>query len=208
MPSRRDRLASGHQWPSTAQASPLLALAIALAWPSGSTAIAASAATDTSSGAAADDDAAPLLETSPDASPDAATPFAAAFAALPTPSPVTEPAPGAVDLTLIEPPRGPQILRSLGTRTASYYGKRFHGRRTANGERFDMNAMTAAHKTLPFGTRVLVTNPANGRSVTVRINDRGPFIRGRAIDLSRAAAEELGIIRRGHARVQLDIVAP
>ncbi|MEO0872903.1 MAG: septal ring lytic transglycosylase RlpA family protein, partial [Pseudomonadota bacterium] len=161
MPSRRKRLASGHQWPSTAQASALLALALALAWQSGSTALAASAATDTSSGAAVDDDAAPLPKTSPETSPDVSrgtdTPFTDAFAALPAPSPVTEPAPGAVDLTLIEPPRGPQILRTLGTRTASYYGKRFHGRRTANGERFDMNAMTAAHKTLPFGTRVLVT---------------------------------------------------
>ncbi|MEM6858160.1 MAG: septal ring lytic transglycosylase RlpA family protein [Pseudomonadota bacterium] len=192
---RRKRFAPLFHWACTA---------LALALPFGSTALAASAATDTSSSEAKDDDAAPL----PDASPGAATPFAAAFADLDAPLTVTGPAPGAVDVTLIEPPRGPQILRSLGTRTASYYGKRFHGRRTANGERFDMNAMTAAHKTLPFGTHVLVTNPANGRSVTVRINDRGPFIRGRSIDLSRGAAEELGIIRRGHARVQLDIVAP
>ena len=71
-----------------------------------------------------------------------------------------------------------------------------------------MNAMTAAHKTLPFGTFVQVTDPATGRSVTVRINDRGPFIRGRTIDLSRGAAERIGMIRRGHARVQLHIVAP
>jgi len=114
----------------------------------------------------------------------------------------------AVDLGSFETPRDfENIVRDLGTGVASYYGRRFHGRRTANGERFDMHAMTAAHKTLPFGTRVLVTNPRNGRSVTVRINDRGPFIRGRTIDLSRAAAERIGMIASGHARVKLEIVA-
>jgi rare lipoprotein A len=117
--------------------------------------------------------------------------------------------PTAVDLGTFEPPLEvkPDILRKLGTGVASYYGRRFHGRRTANGERFDMNAMTAAHKTLPFGTHVRVTNPRNGRSVTVRINDRGPFIRGRTIDLSRAAAQKIGMIASGHARVELDVVA-
>ncbi len=69
-----------------------------------------------------------------------------------------------------------------------------------------MNAMTAAHKTLAFGTRVRVTNARNGRSVTVRINDRGPFIRGRTIDLSRAAAQKIGMIGSGHARVKLEVV--
>ncbi|MEO1221423.1 MAG: septal ring lytic transglycosylase RlpA family protein [Pseudomonadota bacterium] len=115
----------------------------------------------------------------------------------------------AVDLGTFEPPLEvePDVLRDLGTGIASYYGRRFHGRRTANGERFDMNAMTAAHKTLPFGTRVRVTNPRNGNSVTVRINDRGPFIRGRTIDLSRAAAQKIGMIASGHARVELDVVA-
>jgi peptidoglycan lytic transglycosylase len=115
----------------------------------------------------------------------------------------------AVDLGTFEPPREaqPNVLRTLGTGVASYYGRRFHGRLTANGERFNMNAMTAAHKTLPFGTRVRVTNPRNGRSVTVRINDRGPFIRGRTIDLSRGAAERIGMIASGHARVKLDIVS-
>lgn len=113
----------------------------------------------------------------------------------------------AVDLDSFEPPQGPRVIRSLGTGIASYYGRRFHGRRTANGERFDMSAMTAAHKTLPFGSLVRVTNPRNGRSVTVRINDRGPFIRGREIDLSRAAAERIGMIQSGHARVQLELVA-
>ncbi|MDO4769650.1 MAG: septal ring lytic transglycosylase RlpA family protein, partial [Brachymonas sp.] len=69
----------------------------------------------------------------------------------------------------------------------------FHNRLTANGERYNMNALTAAHRTLPFGTMVLVKNTATGKTVTVRINDRGPYIKGRIIDLSRAAARELGI---------------
>ncbi len=95
---------------------------------------------------------------------------------------------------------------SLGDGSASYYAARFHGRRTASGEPFDNRALTAAHRTLPFGSMVRVTNPANGLSVMVRINDRGPFIRGREIDVSRAAAEQLGLIERGHARVELALV--
>ena len=79
------------------------------------------------------------------------------------------------------------------TGTASWYGDKFHGRRTANGERYDMYAFTAAHKTLPFGTILRVTNIENNRSILVRINDRGPFVRGRIIDLSRAAAGEIGV---------------
>jgi rare lipoprotein A len=86
---------------------------------------------------------------------------------------------------------------------ASWYGPRFHGRRTASGEPFDQTKMTAAHRTLRFGTRVVVTKAANGRSVEVRINDRGPFIRDRIIDLSRAAAAELGIKHAGLAVVQV-----
>ena len=78
------------------------------------------------------------------------------------------------------------------TGTASYYGAKHHGKRTASGEPFDQYAMTAAHRQLPFGTRVLVTNRSNGRSVVVRINDRGPFVRGRVIDLMPAAARALG----------------
>ncbi len=87
---------------------------------------------------------------------------------------------------------------------ASWYGSRFQGRRTASGERFDMNALTAAHKSLPFGTRVRVTNPANGRSVVVRINDRGPYHGGRIIDLSRKAARSVGI--NGVGRVTLEVL--
>jgi rare lipoprotein A len=111
--------------------------------------------------------------------------------------------PHAVDMATIEPPHGP---RHLGTGVASYYGRRFNGRLTANGETFDMNAMTAAHRTLPFGSMVRVTNPRNGKSVVVRVNDRGPFVEGREIDISRAAAEEIGLINRGHGEVELELV--
>ncbi len=79
------------------------------------------------------------------------------------------------------------------TGTASWYGNRFHGRRTASGERYDMHAYTAAHKSLPFGTILRVTNLDNSKSVLVRVNDRGPFVRGRIIDLSRVAAKEIGV---------------
>ena len=90
---------------------------------------------------------------------------------------------------------------------ASYYGGKFHGRKTASGERFNQHAMTAAHRKLSFGTVVRVTNLSNGRSVEVRINDRGPFgNRGRIIDVSRAAARKLGMIADGVVRVRLDIV--
>ena len=76
---------------------------------------------------------------------------------------------------------------------ASWYGPGFHGKRTANGETFNTNALTAAHKTLPFGTEVRVTNERTGKSVVVRINDRGPYAHGRVIDLSKAAAEAVSI---------------
>jgi len=89
---------------------------------------------------------------------------------------------------------------------ASWYGPNFQGRRTSNGERFDMNKMTAAHKSLPFGTIVRVVDLKTQRSVVVRINDRGPFIPGRIIDLSRAAAKKLGIIGPGTALVGLKII--
>ena len=118
-----------------------------------------------------------------------------------------EPGAQAVDLDTFEPPvEAAPAATSLGQGVASYYGKRFHGRRTASGEAFDMHAMTAAHRTLPFGTLVQVTNPSNGKSVTVRINDRGPFHRNRVIDVSRAAAEQLGLIQRGHGRVELALL--
>ncbi|WP_445322878.1 septal ring lytic transglycosylase RlpA family protein [Ramlibacter sp. AN1133] len=86
---------------------------------------------------------------------------------------------------------------------ASWYGPRFHGRRTSSGERFDMNDLTAAHDTLPFGTLVRVRNETNGREVVVRINDRSFRMRDRIIDLSKAAAAALGFLRAGEARVVL-----
>jgi rare lipoprotein A len=89
---------------------------------------------------------------------------------------------------------------------ASWYGGEFHGRPTSSREVFDMNDMTAAHRTLPFGTHVMVTNLENDRSVVVRINDRGPFVRGRVIDLSFAAARVLGLVGPGTARVRLEIL--
>ncbi len=91
---------------------------------------------------------------------------------------------------------------------ASWYGHPYHGRRTANGEVYDMNRLTAAHRTLPFDTWVKVVNLENGRSSTVRINDRGPFVEGRIIDLSRKSAEELDMIGPGTARVRISIVDP
>lgn len=90
--------------------------------------------------------------------------------------------------------------------TASYYGPGFHGKKTANGETFNMHQLTAAHRTLPFGTKVKVINVSNNKSVIVRINDRGPFIRGRIIDLSYEAAKRLGFLKKGHTRVKLIII--
>jgi rare lipoprotein A len=89
---------------------------------------------------------------------------------------------------------------------ASYYADEFNGRPTANGETFDMNDFTAAHRTLPFNTRLRVLNLENGRSVTVRVNDRGPFKDDRVIDLSLAAAKEVGMILKGTARVRLEVL--
>uniref|UniRef100_A0A7V3E8C1 Probable endolytic peptidoglycan transglycosylase RlpA n=1 Tax=Ignavibacterium album TaxID=591197 RepID=A0A7V3E8C1_9BACT len=92
----------------------------------------------------------------------------------------------------------------LGTMKASWYGPGFHGRKTANGEKFDQMSYTAAHKSLRFGTLLKVTNPKNGKSIVVRINDRGPYVEGRDLDLSKAAAHELGLMRRGIARLKVE----
>lgn len=158
----------------------------------------------------------PAQASTPDSAPapvtiaadaEGAAPFASAEA-LPAPA---EPAAEAAEPGSPEPPveaepatRSP--VRSLGTGVASYYAARFHGRRTASGETFDNGALTAAHRTLPFGTLVRVTNPRTGASVIVRINDRGPFARGRTIDLSRAAAERVGLVNAGHGTMALEIV--
>ncbi|BAW95770.1 putative rare lipoprotein A [[Synechococcus] sp. NIES-970] len=100
---------------------------------------------------------------------------------------------------------GLKVQRSMQG-SASWYGPGFHGRRTASGEPFNQYAMTAAHKTLPFGTRVRVTNLRNNRSVVVRINDRGPFTPGRIIDLSRGSAEQIGLVSSGVANVRIDVL--
>jgi rare lipoprotein A len=89
---------------------------------------------------------------------------------------------------------------------ASYYGQAFHGRKTANGEIFNMYKLTAAHRVLPLGTMVKVTNLTNGRWVEVKVNDRGPFIEGRILDLSFAAALELEMVKAGTARVMIELV--
>jgi rare lipoprotein A len=99
----------------------------------------------------------------------------------------------------------PQITKTStpSSGIASFYNE---GSQTASGEKFDPHELTAASPTLPFGTRLRVTNVANGRTVVVRINDRGPFVRGRAVDVSYSAAETLGMVGRGTAKVKLDIV--
>lgn len=97
----------------------------------------------------------------------------------------------------------PRAGGGIETGVASYYAYKYHGRATASGERFDMNEFTAAHQTLPFGARVRVTNLDNGKSVTVRINDRGPFVKGRVIDLSLAAAKRIDMINAGLANVEV-----
>ncbi len=94
----------------------------------------------------------------------------------------------------------------IGTGTASYYGKELHGNRTANGERFDAEALTAAHRSLPFGSRVAVTNLANGQEVVVRVNDRGPWSKSRIMDISYGAARQIGMHRSGTAKVRLELL--
>ena len=102
-------------------------------------------------------------------------------------------------------PDGDKVV-STSRGMASWYGGRWIGRKTANGEIYREGDMTAAHKTLPFGTRVRVTDVNTGKSAVVRINNRGPYVRGRVIDLSEAAASDLGMKRRGVARVKLEVL--
>ena len=102
--------------------------------------------------------------------------------------------------------KGPGV-HTIQTGYASFYGPEWHGRQTASGERLNIHAMTAAHKRLPFGTRVRVTLLATGKSVVVRINDRGPFVRGRIIDLTDDAARKIGLDgRRGIGKVRLEVL--
>lgn len=97
---------------------------------------------------------------------------------------------------------GKTIVNSF-TGYASWYGKEFHGKKTASGEIFNMNALTAAHRKLPFGTYVLVTNLSNNKKVIVRINDRGPFYKKRIIDLSKKAAEKIGLTKVGKVKIEI-----
>ncbi|BCR04244.1 hypothetical protein DESUT3_13130 [Desulfuromonas versatilis] len=105
---------------------------------------------------------------------------------------------------VVAPKEEPSAPGAVGL--ASYYHDKFQGRRTASGERLDQNALTAAHRSYPFGTRVRVQNLENGKSVDVRINDRGPFVSGRIIDLTRRAAKAIGMLQQGVARVRLHVL--
>jgi rare lipoprotein A len=131
--------------------------------------------------------------------PKVAIPVAVAATALPTVAEAAEVAVEAGDV--------PPLAHDAETVEASYYGDEFAGRPTASGEIFDPSLMTAAHRTLPLGTLVEVTEASSGRSVVVRINDRGPFHGDRAIDLSQGAAERVGLIEQGTGRVSLRIIA-
>lgn len=117
---------------------------------------------------------------------------------------------GAVMAPDVDPVGEPPPARPAPTETfagsASYYADRFEGRTTASGVRFRQSELWAAHRTLPFGTRLRVTNPANGSEVEVVVVDRGPFVRGRVLDLSKAAARQLGFIRAGHTRVEVEVL--
>jgi rare lipoprotein A len=106
----------------------------------------------------------------------------------------------------VESDESPKFLRTFKGR-ASWYGAKHHGRKTASGELFNKNSFTAAHRTLPFGTKVQVINVKNGKSVIVKINDRGPFRRSLIIDLSHAAANAIGMIRSGITAVEIRVLA-
>ncbi len=104
----------------------------------------------------------------------------------------------------LAPATGKILLTLEGV--VSYYAKDFHGKETSNGETFNMNDLTCAHRTFPFGTKVKVTNLENGRSVVVRVNDRGPFVEGRIMDLSLAAAKQIDLIASGTTKARLDVL--
>jgi rare lipoprotein A len=114
---------------------------------------------------------------------------------------VTAPAPGSLHLS---PPDTAPAWSQSGR--VSWYGPGFHGRRTANGETFDTHQLTMAHRSLAFGSRVRVTNLDNGRTIVLRVNDRGPYVRGRIADLSHAAASRLGFVDDGLARARIELL--
>jgi rare lipoprotein A len=113
---------------------------------------------------------------------------------------------GATGCAAVRTPSPPPIVGGVQVGVASWYGPGFHGNRTANGEIYDQYELTAAHPSLPLGTRAMVTNLSNGRSVEIRINDRGPFVDGRVIDLSYAAARTLAMVGPGTARVRIEVL--
>jgi peptidoglycan lytic transglycosylase len=133
--------------------------------------------------------------------------LSSAAAALGVLGPVAPPAPAAPPAAPPDAPPPTPESATKQTGIASWYGAFHQGRRTASGEVFDMRKSTAAHRTLPLGSRVRVTNLDNGKSVVVRINDRGPMVPGRILDLSRSAADRLGAIARGLIPVRIDVVA-
>ncbi|WP_179271061.1 septal ring lytic transglycosylase RlpA family protein [Rubricoccus marinus] len=123
------------------------------------------------------------------------------------PEPIAAPAPVAPEVAQeAAPASGVEEGEVIGTGRASYYGQELAGNRTASGERFDPSELTAAHRTLPLGSRVRVTNERTGASVIVRVNDRGPFADDRVLDVSESAAREIGMIRRGTARVRMELL--
>src|SRR5256886_7904562 len=115
---------------------------------------------------------------------------------------------GAAGCAAVRAPAPPPITSGVQVGVASWYGPGFHGNRTANGEIYDQYELTAAHPSLPLGTRVMVTNLETGRAVQVRVNDRGPFVDGRAIDLSYAAARTIGMVGPGTVRVRIEVLGP
>ncbi|MGU7784510.1 septal ring lytic transglycosylase RlpA family protein [Burkholderia sp. PU8-34] len=130
--------------------------------------------------------------------------FDSALASMPADSKDTKSA----SLADAQPIDGADVSDFRQSGRASWYGRGFHGRRTANGERFNMNALTAAHRTLPLSSYIKVTNPTNGKWVVVKVNDRGPYKRGRVLDLSYAAAKVIGLIHAGTGRVKIEGLSP
>ena len=122
-------------------------------------------------------------------------------------SPSTLPPSDQGSVASLEPQLVVRPSRFVQTGMASWYGPGFHGKRTANGEIYDQNALTAAHRSLPLGTQVMVTNLENGQAIEVRINDRGPFVEGRIIDLSLAAAKSIGVYAPGTALVRIEVLS-
>jgi rare lipoprotein A len=176
-------------------------------WMAGVLALVMPASASLAAGSAEDSEAVPhgrVLETVSGPSSDAARAGFAVPAAKPVLAQRFDAEFGTDPRTPTEPEEADS--RSIGSGVASFYGRRFAGRPTASGEIFNPRDLTAAHRKLPFGSKVRVTNPRNGKSVIVRVNDRGPFHGNRVIDLSRAAAERIGLVARGTGRVELALL--